>query len=459
MIYKPSDEKFLTTNNPKVRLLIANKADNRKTPDNSKFKSMMSNIITNIDYDFELDEQLKEDIAIFDKPISTGSLSNFMNNMNGVSNYPITSSNTFNPNVSKFSVSTVSYNKPTSTVIDDIDLAKCINRYKKEFKNVVIFYDNILKKHKQLWNIIVPYYVSINGEKCSVIDNTYYYKEPTIEYAQFQLDFMLRNHGLFVEIVPITDEDETWYKTSDNDPREIANRYGLSLIDDFTDMYRSEILSDTLQISFINIGEKPAAEKLNVWSCHNYNKHYHMKLNKSKTSQYPLKQVLRYELEKYGGDTKQFQTSSWFEPIKFNPIDNHIRTNKNIVEMDKQIFKNICKELRDGMMEGFALIDLWMFFDILEFDAHIGASPANKPMTHYGTIPNNSTNNDVINSTINCDNDDSHNHEQLDNYFENQYQNDMGAHNHFTGEYDELDEYDPSRIDSWEKMEMAMHGL
>lgn len=436
MIYKPPSKKFITTTNPKIRVLIANKSANKKTT-NSKFKNLMAEIITDVEYNFDVpDEQLIQEISVFEEidsehtktPLSIKHLPTTTNILKPTSSTSINTSNSHTYQRGRFHV-TDSYSEldKMDKIESAINITRMIKSYNVAKDNLINVYDNLLKKNNQLWNIIIPYYSTNSGNKCGVIiEHDYYYYQHGTQKIQFGIDFMLRNFGLFVEVIPKTKEIESWINVSDTDPRTIIESYGFQFVKD-TQKYWDLTVSDSLKFTFIDIVTKPPVRQIRDWSCNNYEHLYNMLLNKDNKMQKPINQVLEYEYNIYN-NVEDFQTSEWFDRIKLNPIDCYINSDSKNSNITSHVitYKHICEELRKNSMNGFTKMDLWLFFeDEIKFEAEI----IHKPMDKFESISNN--------------------HSQLDTYFSDEYSIDMGTnydsstiYNGYQFPFSSDDEYD-----------------
>lgn len=398
MIYNPPPQKYLTTQNVKIRLLIGNRKKLNNNEMEYKFEDMFADIITDATYTFDsVDEDLQKDIDDFELKSKEESPRPNTYTMLEVPPIRVTDNKLeITKDVGRFQV-TDSYSLET-----EIDKQRAVRKLIE--KNIIEMEEKFekmertLSKFSQLWNIIIPFYKTNNGTKCPVVEDEYYFPMNT-KFIDLSIDFMLRNRGLFLEIVPTTDEDQTWNNTTSQVPTGILKSFGLPFVD-ISNQYSDTVLTNSIKITFVEI-EKPQKEYYNVWKCNNYDTIYKMKLNKSKDKQqYGLSQVLEYEMNKYGSNNNEFRKSEWCRDIDFNGIDNYINMKKSdswSAESTKHVSRNIIKRMKEQNIDGLTQLDIWIILDsidddicTLDFKSIIKNSKHDESSiqpTSYGTIP------------------------------------------------------------------------
>lgn len=345
-IYNPPEHKFLTTDNPVVRVLMSNKCN--RIP-SEKYEDIIADVICDVEYDFDSpDEQYIAELMKFVEPDDKKETT-----------YP----------TSRFTVTEI--NEDVNDDNDDLVVFKeKIGKMEKMKDDKLEKIAHLLKIYEQLWNIIIPVYSTNSGTKCTIVDDEYYYNEND-EYADITFDFMLRNGGLFLEVLPIYDDTETWRTITSKVPTQTLKTFGLSIIDLGND-YKEIIMNDMIKITLVNVDGKPENKTCGPWSCYKYDNTYKMKLVKNVHFQRPFMQIMMMEFEKYQTD-KEFEESEWSTNIQFSKFDNFINAESDILRNKaKNNYATISNILKQKNIEGLTQIDIWTLFKEACYEAHIG---------------------------------------------------------------------------------------
>jgi hypothetical protein len=375
-IFNPPNQKFLTTNNPILRVLMINK---NVVIQDEKYKDIIADIIRDVNYDFEPPPEFIEELSEFTEEKQTEKQtdnqiddSSDNDSYNDSYNDSSNGSNTTSYSTGRFTTSYVLDIKNDQTATTEDDMDKHIRHFIKMRELKLKQIDIVLAEHNQLWNIIIPIYAINDGIKCPLSTEEYYYDKGT-EYAHIGFDFILRNKGLFLEIIPTYDDTETWRTMCSLSPNQTLKTFGLSKVK-LNHQHVEKVLTDNIKVTFVNIIDEPSTPVFGVWSCYNYGKKYRMKLRKDIPYQFAFRQVLASELDKYNKNPQtEFDKSEWSNCIKFNPIDNYINNKTdNIVSDAKKTYSTISKILSQSEIIGLSQMDIWTLLKECSFEAHIG---------------------------------------------------------------------------------------
>jgi hypothetical protein len=411
-IYNPLKSQFLVTHNPHVRLVCATRPN--KKIDEMYIMNHIENCIENDVEDYiESNEQFAKDMTAFENPTQTNTQKSKDNKPTGnylpltymcdrfkVTEYPNGYLSNDDDDDPYEDAKELLENCVIETTVNNID--KLVDQHINKLviqKTEKLKHLNIALTHQsQLWNIIIPIYLTHSGTKCPVEIETYYYMDNVV-MPKFNFDFMLRNKGLFLEILPINDDTETWYTMESQNIAGILKRFGLSLV--FSDIKKAEIeemiIGNNLKLTYILVDapQPQSFDHSGCWKCHSHNIMHLYPFIKNTECQYPVKQVIAkhlydlYEQEKQD----QFEKSKWNVPIKFNRVDNFINAHDhNLILNTNERFINLCNDLeKNHNIAGLTQFDIWSTFlqysitaktKLTEDDPTI-SNKYNKPVTSW----------------------------------------------------------------------------
>jgi hypothetical protein len=370
-MFNPPKQKYLFSRNPSLRALIENKDIVISHQKNKKYIKLLADIIDNAIYDFEDDPNIVDELKQYESTLKTN-----------ISLLPqVTTTINDSKQIGRFEVRTTSI--PSNYYEIDLDIIENSNSdtidpvesilqdlYEKSeyrYKNI----EKVLYKYCQLWNIIIPIYqINSNSVKCSVEENTYYcdYNAKTINFG---IGIMLRNGGLFVEVISDNDDTATWNTTKSDPPSEILNRFGLNLVS-ITSDYKEIILTDSLKITFIEIDKLPSIKYVGCWSCYDHFKTYPINVqptprhdNESKQKIKPYKTIINNVISSVIEQNKldDFTSTEWFDEIPFNTYDNFINNNatgnNSHIDIVKNQFVHCISKLKENNIKGLRKLDIW----------------------------------------------------------------------------------------------------
>jgi hypothetical protein len=381
-MFNPPKQNYLFSRDPLLRVLFENKDVVISHQKEKKYTKLLAHIIDDIIYDFEDDPDIINELKQYDTKLKTNNtlipnVTTYENDIKNVGRFTVETIDVLND----YDETEINYADSDNSDTDDI-IESVLNDIANKTECRYQYIENALHKKFQLWNIIIPIYPIVpDGVKCSVEENTYYYDYNT-KTINFGFGIMLRNGGLFIEVLPTFDDTETWNTMTTHSPTQILNTFGLNIVD-ISSSYKDFIVSESIKITFVEITEQPDTQRLGCWSCYDYNKTYPIEVKPLTHNQFDSKHIIKpfnhikqvIKSLDMKDELNNFTNTEWFDEIPFNVYDNYINSvansNNTDVENSKKLFKDCIDKLKEYNIKGIRKLDIWTFFKDVQFYAII----------------------------------------------------------------------------------------
>lgn len=402
-MFNPPKQKYLFSRDPLLRVLFENKDVVISHQKKKKYSKLLADIIDDIVYDFEDDPDIVNELKQYETKLKTDTRNN-----TPIPN--VTTSETDVKHVGRFTIETPivssNYEETEFTYSDSDDsdtndlVESILNDINDKTEYRYQYIENALCKKCQLWNIIIPIYpIVLDGVKCSIEENTYYYNYNT-KTINFGFGIMLKNGGLFIEVLPTFDDTETWNTITNCSPIQILNTFGLNIVD-IASSYKDFIISESIKITFVEINEQPDTKEIGCWSCYDYNKTYPIEIKPLTHNQFdskhiikPFNSIINQVINSLDNKNKldDFINTEWFDEIPFNIYDNYINIINDInninIETYKKEFKDCIDKLKEYNIKGIRKLDIWTFLKSVHFYAIIKEKNVEKQNTPLHNMSN-----------------------------------------------------------------------
>lgn len=367
VVYHPSPEFSVISKNPIVSIIsISN-------PYNWHDLNYTESVFNDVNEKSDVDDKLVNELTAFTKPNISGKQPIITQHSKG--RFTVTKYNPYddsdgdlyedafeNPDDYHFNNTLISSNCNESD--DDSDIKSSvehhIDKLLKAQESRTDTVNTFLGCQDQLWNIIIPIYFQHSGADCCIEKGNVYFDEGTI-YPQFNVDFLLRNNGFFMEIMPTYDDFESWDNMPSANVIRTLKTFGLTNIDENNKIEEIKI-GKYLKFTMVLLESKPKTETINSWKCFDFNSMHLMSLSGTDV-QYPLYQVIEKNLYDVHRQKKpeQFDKSKWCKPINISRGDHYINGDSVSVSNIKERFGKIKKLLKEKYnFDGFTMADIWL---------------------------------------------------------------------------------------------------
>jgi hypothetical protein len=266
------------------------------------------------------------------------------------------------------------FQDPTMEIINKALTAHCDDTDTK-FRQL----NNILSNSAQVWNIIIPCYFNVSGEK-DLFDESIYYFGNEVNHAILTFKIYLYKQKLLVETIQCFDENEDWDTIKNESIQAILLEKGFPASDDLTCIAHD--CGTRLKITFACLPSGTRWSTNGDWSIFSPNHIYRFSLD-DQITQYPFKKsVIADMLDEYNLDSHRtgvpcpvwelnFNACRWFTEIPFNFGDPYLKT--EYANWCKNTAMSCIKKIEDDMkilgIKGLTLFDIWQNLFDIDFQA------------------------------------------------------------------------------------------